>query len=140
MSVKDIRSTLKQILAFIGAISSNTTTEGAVIDTAKFELGTMFSSLMSVRVDGTYNFILFESDVDTFGGEEVAILDGSDKLIGTLAGLQLVLATAEGGTLSTLGVISNKRFLRMDCVSTNVSTGATAMALVTEMGEEMPTV
>ena len=140
MSVKDIRSTLETRAANVAVISGNGTTNGQSIDTADHELGTMFTTTLGNFTDGDYNFTLDESDTGAFGGEEVAIVDGSDKLIGTLAGLVLDAATSNNDVLPSLGVISNKRFLRLNAVATNVSTGADVLALVTQMGEEMPTV
>lgn len=140
MSVKDIRSNLQVTAANVALITGNGTTNGASIDTAAFELGTMFNTSLGNFTDGTYNFALEESDTGAFGGEEVAIVDGSPKLIGTLAGLVLTAATANSGVLPSLGVISNLRFLRMNVVATSVSTGADAFVMVTEKGEEMPVI
>ena len=75
-----------------------------------------------------------------FAGEEVAIIDGSDKLIGTLAGLTLTAAVAEGDVLPSIGVISNLQFLQFNVVATDVTTGADVTVIVTEKGEEMPVV
>jgi len=86
MSVKDIRSNLRVKAANVAVVSGNGTTNGISLDTANHELGTMFTPSLGNFTDGVYNFTLEESATGAFGGEEVAITDGSDKLIGTLAG------------------------------------------------------
>lgn len=140
MSIKDIRSNLQQTVATVALVTGDGTSNGSSIDTANFELGTMFTPSVGNYTDGTYNFTLDESATGAFAGEEVAIVDGSDKLIGTLAGLVLVAAVAEGDVLPTVGVISNLEFLRMNVVATIVTTGADVTVIVTEKGEEMPVV
>lgn len=138
MSVKDIRSNLEVRAANVAIVSGNGTTNGQSIDTAAHELGTMFNVSVGNYTDGTYNFELEESATGAFGGEEVAIVDGSDKLIGTLAALVLTAATANNGVLPSIGVISNLQFLRLNVVATIVSTGADVLALVTQKAENMP--
>lgn len=140
MSVQDIRSDLEQRAANVAVVSGNGTSNGQSIDTAKHELGTMFTVSVGNYSDGTYNFALEESATGAFGGEEVAIVDGSDKLIGTLAALVLTAATANNGVLPSIGVISNLQFLRLNTVATSVSTGADVLAIVTQKGEEMPVI
>lgn len=137
MSIKDIRSNLKQNVALTIALSSDTTTVGAAIDTADFELGLMFTPYVNNYTDGTYTFVLQES-VDSAFTVPVAIVDGSDKLIGTLAALVKTSADASASQLDTIGVISNLQFVRMNVVSTSTSTGADVAVLVTQKGEVLP--
>jgi hypothetical protein len=132
MAVKDIRSDLKQTLALLATIASNTTTAGAIIDTANFELGLMFAVQLSAWTDGTYTLLLEESDADDMTG---AVAITGDKLIGDLPVLSA--ATVEGAVLPTVGVISNLRYVRASLVSAGVTTGATAQVIATEKGEEL---
>lgn len=135
MAVKDIRSDLKQTLALLAAISTNTTTAGSIIDTANFELGLMFAMQLSAWTDGVYTLLLEESDDDGMAG---AVAITGDKLIGSLPAL--TAATVEGAVLETVGVISNLRYVQASIVSTGVTTGADAQVIATEKGEELPVI
>ena len=139
MSIKDIRSNLQQNIAATVAVSGNGTTNGDIIDTANFELGTMFTVIANNYTDGTYNFTLEEDDVIGFGtATAITDADDSDRLIGTLAGLTLTAADAGGAKLNTFGVIGTKRFIRLNVVATSVSTGADIVAVITQKGEVLP--
>lgn len=139
MSVKDIRSDIQQNIALTVAVTGNGTTNGFAIDTANFELGLMFNVLVNNFSDGSYAFTLEES-VDSAFSSPVAIVDGSDKLIGTLAGLTATAASVSGAILNTIGVISNLQFVRLNVVATGASTGADIVSVVSQKGEVMPVV
>lgn len=135
MAVKDIRSHAKSTLAFIANVASDTTTNGFILDTANFEIGLMFSVMAPAYTDGTYNFTIEH-------GEDAALADAEeltgDFLIGTLAGLELTAATVAGDKLNTIGVFGNKRYVRINAVSTGVTTGAQIEVLATEIAENQP--
>ena len=134
MAVKDIRSNVKQNLAFEPqVISTDTTTTGAILDTADFELGLMFAVNASAYTDGTYTLLIEESDDSGMSG---AVAVTGDKLIGTLPAL--AAAVAEGDALETVGVISNLRFVRASIVSASTATGATIFVVSTQVAETMP--
>lgn len=99
-------------------ISSDTTTDGEVIDTQGFESLT-FSLKSGAYTDGTYTPVIEESDEVTFGGEENAVADGD--LIGTEADAALSAAN----TLSKIGYRGSKRYVRLTIVSASTSSGAT---------------
>ena len=139
MAVKDIRSDIQQNIALTVAVTGNGTTNGFAIDTADFELGLMFDVLVNNFTDGSYAFTLEES-VDSAFTVPVAIVDGSDKLIGTLAGLTATAASVSGAILKTIGVISNLQFVRLNVVATGVTTGADIVSVVSQKGEVMPVV
>lgn len=139
MSVKDIRSNLQQNVALTAAVTGNGTTNGAIIDTANFELGLMFNTFVNGFTDGSYTFTLEEDDVVGFG-TATAIVDGDDRLIGTLAGLAVSAASASGAILNTLGVIGTKQFVSLNVVAAGVTTGADIVSVVTQKGEVMPVV
>ena len=134
MAVTDIRSDLIQSNALAAAITSDTTTAGAIFDTADNELGLMFSLLAHTYTDGTYTLLLEEDDVIGFGSSSVI---SGDQLIGTLPVVSA--ATASGAALGTVGVISNKRFVRASVVSASTSTGSDIVVSCTQSAEEMPT-
>lgn len=134
MAVKDIRSNVKQTSAFEPqVINTDTTTTGAIQDTADFELGLMFAVSVSAFTDGTYTLLIEESDDSGMSG---AVTVSGDKLIGTLPAISA--AVAEGAAFSTVGVISNLRFVRVSIVSSSTSTGATVQVISTEVAETMP--
>lgn len=134
MAVKDIRSNLIQTLALSAAISTDTTTAGAILDTADNELGLMFAVEATAYTAGTYTLLLEESSDSGMSG---ATAISGDQLIGTLP--ELSAATASGGVLETVGVISNLRYVRASIVS--ASTGsATVQVLATQKGEVKPVV
>lgn len=135
MAIHDIRSDIDQKLALNAGISSNTTTNGSIIDTANFDGGLMFGVMVQAYTDGTYNFTLEEGD-DSGLSDAAAV--PAESLIGSLADLELTAVTANGGNLLTIGIFSNKRYVRINAVSTSVTTGATVVAVVSQKGEQLP--
>ena len=134
MAVKDIKSNLLQSLALVpGVIATDTTTAGAIFDTADNELGLMFGVNVSAYTDGTYTLLLEESDDSGMSG---AVAITGDKLIGTLPAVSAAIAS--GATIPTVGVISNLRYVRASIVSSSTSTGATAEVIATQKAELMP--
>ena len=95
----------------------------------------MFAVAATAYTDGTYAFALEEGE-DSGLSDAVAI--PTAKLIGTLAGLTLAAATAETDILPTIGVFSNKRYVRINAVSTAVTTGAEISVIATQRGETKP--
>lgn len=137
MAVKDIRSDLLPTVAFHADVTSDTTTAGIIIDTADFENGLMFAVSTFTYTDGTYDFTL-EEGLDPSLSDAAAI--ASDKLIGTLADLQLTAATVAGDNSPTIGVFSNKRYVRINVVSTSTTTGSGVNVDAIQSGENMPVV
>lgn len=136
MAVIDIRSDLEPKLAQLDIITSDTTTDGVSIDTSDFDGGLVFTYLCTVFTDGTYTPVLEESDTGVFGGEENAIADAN--LIGTEAGAVLSAASVEGAVLNSIGVFSNKKFVRSTIVSASTSTGATIVVTLQAVPEIKP--
>lgn len=123
MPVKDIRSDIKVITAQTDVITTNTTTDGAIIDTAHYENGVAFAYQCTAFSDGTYTPVLEESATGAFAGEETDIDDAN--LIGTEAGAVLSAASAELGVVPTIGIFSTLQFVRSTIVSAGTSSGAT---------------
>jgi hypothetical protein len=136
MPVKDLRSNIKVVLAQTDVISTDTTTDGAVIDTAHYEEGVAFAFLATAYTDGTYTPVLEESATGAFAGEENVIADAN--LIGTEAGAALSAATAELGVMGTIGIFSTKRYVRSTIVSASTSTGATVSTIAIVAPELIP--
>ena len=126
MAVKDIRSNLEIQPAFISAaISTDTTTAGAIIDTANYDDGIMFVVSCTAYTDGTYTPLIQDGDNSSLT-DAAAVADAN--LIGTEAGAALTAVTAAGDILPTIGVFGTKRYIRFSWVSTSTSSGATVQA------------
>jgi len=136
MAVKDIRSDLLAKSAFdVQAISTDTTTTGAIIDTADFDSGVMFTLICSAYTDGTYTPLIEEGDAANLS-DASAVADAN--LVGTEAGAALSAASAEGANLNTIGVVGTKRYIRLSIVSTSTSSGATVGAIFHGCPEILP--
>ncbi len=131
----DIKSNLLFLLAMIANITTDTTTSGAIIDTAKFELGIAFDMGVINFTDGSYELQIFESDDPAMSGATVV---SGDQLIGALP--TLTAATAQGAAKTSVGVISHLRYLQARVVSTSTSTGADVVIGATQKGESLPIV
>lgn len=116
---KDLHSNVKTLIALaVGNITTSTTTDGNVIDTLGFE-SLEYSIQSGTITDGTYDFLLEESDVVTFGGEETVV--PADNILGSLTGFVL----ADDDETKRVGSIGKKRFQRLSIVSAATSTGGT---------------
>lgn len=124
--IKDNRSGNLSKLAMNEIINSDTTTTGAIIDTADYDSGT-FTILSSVYNAGTYTPILYESADSGMSGA-TAVADAN--LIGTEAGAALSAVTADGASLVSFGVFGTLRYLRLSMVSVS-STTTTIIATFT---------
>lgn len=99
------------------AISSSTTTNGNIIDTQDFNSLT-FVLNVGARTDGTYTLAIQHGDAANLS--DAATPDASD-LVGTTA----ATAVSAAQTMSKIGYVGNKRYVRCNVVSTSVSSGAT---------------
>ena len=136
MSVKDIKSQLQSNIALNATIVTNTTTNGAIIDNANFDLGIMFIVQCTEYTNGTYNFTIEEGDKSDLSD---ATIVPAKKLIGDLSDLTITAISASGELINSVGVFSNKRYLRLKAVSTASSAaGAKINALVVQSGEIVP--
>ena len=135
MAINDISNNLKQTQAILPTVFDNTgSVVGAILDTAEFELGLMFAVHVSSYVNGTYTLLLEESDDSGMSGS--AVITG-DKLIGALPAE--AAAIASGGSLPTVGVISNLRYVRATIVTTSYVSGTTIVGVTcTQKAEVMP--
>lgn len=135
MPTQDIRSNLLSRLAFKASITTDTTTAGAIIDTADFDGGVMYTLLTTVYGAGTYTPLLEESDDSGMSGA-TAVADAN--LIGTEAGAALGTAvTASGAVLNSFGCFGTKRYLRLSIVSATTTT-TTVVAILTGQPEVCP--
>lgn len=106
----------------IGAITTNTTTSGDWIDT-KGSYGVMWTILSGTLTDGVYTANLQDSDLaDHSDAASVA----TDFVIGTYAGASYI--ATEDNTAKKIGYAGKKRYVRLQYVSTSVTSGGTLSA------------
>lgn len=119
--MKDLKNDVALLVALnIQEVTTNTTTDGVVIDLQDYE-GCTFVFQTGTVTDGDYLPLIEESDIVTFGGEENVVVDAD--LIGTEANAGFT-ADDDDNKISTLGYIGSKRFVRFAVVSTNTGSGA----------------
>lgn len=136
MAVKDNRSNFEPKLIQTDVISTDTTVDGASLDTSDFDAGITLVYLTTAYTDGTYTPIIEESATGLFAGEETAVADGN--LVGTEAGAVISADNAELDVLFSIGLVGTLKFVRSTIVSTGTSTGATISTIVVAMPEIVP--
>ena len=119
MAIRDIRSDILVKQALNHRFTADGAQQSAIIDTANFDMGIMFSFAVPDYTDGSYAVTIDEGD-DSGLSDAAAV--PANKLIGSLPTLTAV--TADNATLSTFGVHSNKRYLRVTVTASSVTTGA----------------
>lgn len=139
MAKKEITTLQKPEIALnVQAITTNTTTVGNVIDTAGFGAGINFIFFTGARTDGTLTPAITECD--TSGGSYTAVADEylvkQDPASSTAPEAQAVLAVANA--VSKIGYVGTKRYVKASYVSTSITSGLTAGALVEKVGEVAP--
>ena len=102
------------------AITSNTTTNGVIIDTQGYNSLTFLLNV-GARTDGTYTPTIQHGDAANLSD---ATTVGADDLIGTFAGA----AISAANTVRKIGYVGNRRYVRLGVVSTTVTSGATVGA------------
>ncbi len=102
------------------AITTNTTTNGVIIDTQGYNALTLILT-MGARTDGTFTPNVQHGDDPALA--DAATVDATD-LVGTPA--LAVLNTAN--SVKKIGYVGNKRYVRLQQVSTSVTSGATVGA------------
>ena len=135
MSVKDIKSQLQSNLVLNNTVTANKVTNGDIVDNANYDLGVMFVVQCTDYTDGTYKFSVQEGSNSDLSD---ATLVPDTKIIGDLDNLNLTSVSADNSVLGSVGVFSNKRYLRLRVTSTAVTTGAHINAIVVQSGEIVP--
>ncbi len=125
--MRDLHHNLGFLVALnTAAITSNTTTNGVIIDTKGFD-SLEFVILTGTLTDGTYTPALIE-------GDDPALADGAavaaGDLLGTVAGA--TIAATDDNKVKKLGYRGNKRFVRLTLVSTGATTGGTIGAVAVQ--------
>lgn len=95
-------------------ISSDTTTNGVIVDTAGFEALT-FSVQSGAITDGAYTVTMSHGDDSSLSDADAV---PSDEVLGSIA-----FALAEDNTAKRIGYIGKKRYVRISIVSTSTTSG-----------------
>lgn len=121
---KDLYNKILQKVAFnTQAISTDTTTNGEIIDLQGFDSATFIIQSGSLT-DGTYTPLIHEgneSDLSDAG----AVADAD--LIGTEA--DATFASTDDNKAKRIGYVGGKRYIRLSLVSASTSTGGTLSAV-----------
>lgn len=139
MVMKDMRSNARVRLLNVRNVTNNNTVFGTVFDTSEYELGLMIAVLVRDYTNGTFNFTIDEADNLAFNNP-VSILEGSEKLMGTLAELELTTGNPDGIPIPTIGLVSTLRYVRVNIVPTNVGVGGIVAIIAIQTGEYKPVV
>lgn len=121
---KELYSTvLEKVGLNIQAISSDTTTNGAIIDTKGFE--SVFFVFQSATItDGTYTALIQEGDESDLS-DASAVADAD--LVGTEA--NAAFAAADDNEVRRIAYVGGKRYVRFNVVSASTTTGGTVGAV-----------
>jgi hypothetical protein len=118
---KDLTSSLSVKDAFSAAVSSNTTTSGAIVDRRGFR-GVTFTVHAAAFTDGSYVPVIQDGDAADLS-DAAAVAD--TYLIGTEAGA----AVDADNEVRTIGYTGKKRYVRLQLVSSGTTSGATISGL-----------
>lgn len=112
--------TVSRLGLAVAAISSNTTTSGAIIDTAHYE-SLEFYMISGTITDGTYTAQLWHGNDS--GLSDAVQLTGEEVL-----GSAVLVAASDNAT-ARIGYVGKKRYVQLRIVSTGVTTGGTMGAV-----------
>ena len=118
MATKDLFSQLKpQVALDFDTISTDATTTGNIIDTQGFE-SVVVGLITGAVTDGDYTLQL----KDSADGTTFAVVTDAN-LLGTEAGASFT-ADTDDDSISKLGYIGIKRYIRAEIVSSSTTSGA----------------
>ena len=116
----DLHSHVKGVVGLaLASITTNTNTDGVIIDTQGFNSGELFVQSHTLT-DGDYA-------VEIWGGDDAALADGVK--VTDLIGAAPAFAAADDNAVKRLGTYDKYRYYRIRIVSTNVTTGGNFSAL-----------
>lgn len=129
MKRNDMHHDTKQLTGMtLQAISTNTTTNGEIIDTALFE-GLEFLLIAGTITDGAYAVSLEEGD-DSGLSDAAAV--SAEETLGDAD-----FADTDDDSSKRIGYIGKKRYVRLKVVSTGVTTGVDSFGAVALLGMAM---
>jgi len=124
MAKKELKSTTKSLVALnTQSISSDTTTNGVIIDTAGYE-SVLFVIQSGTVTDGTFTPLVQEGDDS---GLSDAASVGDADLTNTEASSAFV--AADDNTSKSIGYVGSKRYVKCNIVSASTSSGGTLGAV-----------
>jgi hypothetical protein len=100
----------------IAAIASNTTTSGAIIDTAGFESLEFYIQTATIT-DGTYVAQLWHGSASNLSD---AVQLTGEEVLGSVS-----IVAADDNVSKRIGYVGKKRYVQLRIVSTGVTTGGT---------------
>jgi len=124
MATRDEHSTKTIVDANTAAITSDTTTVGAVIDTQRYE-SLEFVGYASIT-DGTYTFVMEESKDDvtyTPVGSDFVLYTG--RKASPTDDLPTLVNATDNDTWFRFGYVGKDRYVRLSVVSASTTSGAT---------------
>jgi len=135
MAIKEEATNQKVIDALTSqAISTDTTTTGAIIDTADYDNGVYFAIGCSAWTDGAYALKI--EDGDNAALSDAAVIPDAQLVYPAMPSLGA--AIAEGSPFEKQGIFGNKRYVRASIVSTGTSSGATLQVVAVVNPELVP--
>jgi hypothetical protein len=111
------------------AITTNTTTNGVIIDTLGFESVT-FAIQSGTITDGTYTPTIFESDDSGLSGSNAVDSSFLIPTDGTALSGAVFSGAADSNKSKRFGYVGHKRYVRISEASTGVTSGGTFSAQV----------
>ena len=124
---QDLHNNVEVAVALVSqAIATDTTTVGAIIDTAGFE-SIEFAILSKAITDGTYTAKLEDGDDSGLSDAEVV---SSELVLGALPDF----VAADDNTVFRVGSISKKRYQRLSIVSATTTTGVDIISAIAVLG------
>ena len=124
MAKRELKSTTSPVVALnTTAISSDTTTNGVIIDTAGFE-SILFVIQSGTLADGTYTPLIQEGD-DSGLSDAASVADAD--LTNTEA--SVAFAATDDNKSKSIAYVGDKRYVRLNIVSASTSSGGTLSAV-----------
>lgn len=140
MPKAEITTKTKPVIGLnIQAITTNTTTAGSAVDTADFNGGVNIVFQAGTLTDGTYTPYITESDDNvtyTAVADEYLVAQDPSN-VGALAP-EAQAALTVSNTVSKIGYVGYKRYIKAALVSTGVTSGGTLGAVVSKIGDVDP--
>ena len=124
MAKRELKTTTSPVVALnTTAISSDTTTNGVIIDTAGYE-SILFIIQSGTITDGTYTSLIQEGD-DSGLSDAASVADAD--LTNTEA--SIAFAATDDNTSKSIAYVGDKRYVRLNIVSASTSSGGTLSAV-----------
>jgi len=131
MAIRDIKSNLVVKVGASLTVTADGVMTGATYDTADYDMGIMLALTALAYTDGDHAISLQDSD-DGSSWADVA----ADGVIGEVT---ISSAYTPSTAIPSLGLFSNRRYVRVKITSTSVTTGAMLVPIFVFGAEQLPT-